>query len=225
VRGKVASFLARDSQVRAETQAAARRSARRHFLLALSAARPELVRPRLIVCMGMIASGKSTLAEALAERFGIAVLSADRVRKQLLAVPLLTPLPDAAFSGSYAPEISARVYTLLRERAFSLLGSGRSVILDATFQARSERERLSEAAARVGVQLLFLECQCSRESAMERLRQRAQGSHISDGRAEIYDALAAHFEPVNELAQEAHLTLDTDQPWQRTLEQAGRALS
>jgi aminoglycoside phosphotransferase family enzyme/predicted kinase len=225
VRGKVASFLAHDPLVQEETREAARRSARRHFLLALSAARPALVRPRLIVCMGMIASGKSTLAEALADRFGSALLSADRARKQLLSVPPLTPLHDAAFSGSYAPEVSARVYTLLRERAAAVLGAKRSVILDATFRSRRERGLIGEVAALAGADVLFLECRCSRESAMARLEQRAHGSHVSDGRAEIYDALAARFEAVDELAPETHLRLDTDQPWQRTLELATRALS
>jgi uncharacterized protein len=224
VRAKVASFLAHDPQVQPEAREQAWRAARRHFLLALAASRPALVRPRLIVCMGMIASGKSTLAEALAERLGVSALSADRLRKALLSQPALAPLPDAPFAGGYAPELSEHVYTLLRERARALLGSGRSVIVDAGFRKRRERDRLRELAAEMGVEVLFLECRCGRACALARLAQRAQGPHVSDGRAEIYDALAADNEPPEELQAAQHMVLDSEQPLALTLERVARAL-
>jgi hypothetical protein len=175
--------------------------------------------------MGMIASGKSSLADALAGRLGVAVLGADRVRKQLLSVPLLSPLPDPAFAGSYAPDVSERVYALLRERASALLASGRSVIVDATFRERRQRALLCDTAALAGVEISFLECQCSRATAMKRLQRRAQEAHVSDGRSEIYDAFSAHFERVRELPARAYLPLDTEQPLARTLETALGALS
>ncbi len=224
VRGKVASFLAHDAQVQPGAREEAQRAARRHLLLALAAARPQLVRPRLIACMGMIASGKSTLAEALAEQLGVATLSADRIRKQLLAQAALAPLADAPFAGSYAPEVSDRVYARLRERASAVLGSGRSVIVDAGLRLRSERDRLRALALALGVDVWFLECRCSRGAALARLAQRAQSPHVSDGRAEIYDALAAASEPADELSPAQHLVLDTEQPLARTLDVVARAL-
>jgi aminoglycoside phosphotransferase family enzyme/predicted kinase len=210
VRGKVASFLAHDANVQSETTRAAQAAARRHFLLALSSSRPRLERPRAIVCMGMIASGKSTLAQALATRLGFGVLSADRVRKRLLSVPLTTPVHDSAYSGGYSPEVTERVYTLLCERAVSILASGRSVILDATFRERRQRTALREQVARLGSQVLFLECRCERDAAMERLRARALTPNVSDGRGEIYDAVAAGFQPVDELDSASHLPVDTN---------------
>lgn len=224
VRGKVASFLAHDQEVQSETRDEARAAARRHFLLALAAARPPLTPPRIIVCMGMMASGKSKLAQGLATRLGVGVLCADRLRKQLLSVPATEPLHDAPFEGHYTPAANEHVYDLLAERAAAVVGSGRSVIVDATFRARRERDRLRRQAAALQVEIVFLECRCPRDAAIERLQRRAQASSISDGRVEIYDAVAAAFETVDELDDRSHRVLDTRRPSQEVLETALREL-
>jgi aminoglycoside phosphotransferase family enzyme/predicted kinase len=220
VRAKVAALLACDAEVSQAARERAQTSARRYYLLALSAARPALARRRLIATMGQIASGKSTLAEALATRLGLCVLSADRVRKELLGVDARTPLHDAAFSGAYTPELSARVYATLRERATLLLRSGRSVILDATFRERRQREMAAGLALELGAEALFLECRCPRELTRERLRARARGPSVSDGRMDVYDAVARSSEPTTELPAGSHLVLDTSAPLEATLARA-----
>jgi aminoglycoside phosphotransferase family enzyme/predicted kinase len=218
VRAKVAAFLAHDSDVGEASRFAAASNARRYFLLALAAARPPASRPRLIATMGLIASGKTSVAEALATRAGLCVLSADRVRKELLGVDPRAPLHDEAFSGAYAPEVSAQVYARLRERASLVLRSGRSVIVDATFRARGERDLAVEAALDAGADVLFLECRCPPEVTRARLRARAQAPSVSDGRAEVYEAVARSSEPVDELLPTKHVLLDTTLPLERTVE-------
>lgn len=87
VRGKVESLqsIARTMPEK-ERQAAAER-ARRYFKLALqyTAAGSQ---PLVLVVMGRIASGKSTLARTLAAELGWPIYSSDRLRKQLAGVPL-----------------------------------------------------------------------------------------------------------------------------------------
>ena len=67
--------------------------------------------PVAIVC-GPAASGKSTLAAALAARSGATVLSSDRVRKELLGIEPTERAPAAA----YAPEVNRRTYRELGDR-------------------------------------------------------------------------------------------------------------
>lgn len=220
VRAKVAAFLAHDQDVGEAARRTAARAAHRYFMLALSAARPPASRPRLVATMGLIASGKTSVAEALATRAGLCVLSADRVRKELLGVDPHAPLHDGAFSGAYTPEVSARVYATLRERASLVLRSGRSAIVDATFRARSERDLAVEAALEAGADVLFLECRCPPEVTRERLRARARGPSVSDGRAEVYEAVARSSEPVDELTPAKHVLLDTTLPLERNVELA-----
>jgi len=224
VRAKVSTFLGNDEGVSEATRTTAQHEARRYFLLAITAGQRPLCAARLIVTFGLIASGKSTLAAALAERLGAAQLSADHTRKELLGVRAEQPLPEAAFSGAYDSASSERVYATLFARAALILRTGRSVVLDATFRARAHREQARELANQWGADLLFVECQCDRALAMQRLRSRARGPSASDGREEIFDTFAASFEPTGELAPALHLSLDTAQPLAATLTSVYAAL-
>ena len=46
----------------------------------------------------------------------------------------------------------------------------------------------------------------------QRLQERARTASISDGRAEIFDAFVAAFEPVTGLPAAVHLEIDTSRP-------------
>ena len=212
VRGKVSSMLAHDSEVSAPARERAREAARRYFLLALSSADPPLRPVQLVVCMGLIASGKSTIAEGLAEQLAAPVLSADWTRKKLLSAQPEQRLSEQPFQGAYGSKTSAQVYARLAARAELLLRSGRSVVVDATFRSEAQRRAMLELARACSARVLFVECQCPREVAMQRLRARAELPHVSDGRAEIYDAFAASFAPTDTLPREAHLRVDTRAP-------------
>ena len=217
VRAKVSALLAHDDGVSEATRSSAQREARRYFLLAITAGQRALQAPRLIVTFGLIASGKSTVAAALAERLGAAQLSADYTRKELLGVPPEQPRHEAAFEGAYDSGFTERVYETLLARAALILRTGRSVVLDATFRARAHREQAGALASELSADVLFVECRCDRAIALARLRRRAQTTSVSDGREAIYDAFAARFEPADELAPAPHLRLDTEQPLSATL--------
>ncbi|HMI89922.1 MAG TPA: AAA family ATPase [Polyangiales bacterium] len=220
VRGKVSSLLEADAGASSEARAHAGAQARKYYLLAEACAREPLERPVLCAVGGLIASGKSTLANRLVERIAAPAIDSDRTRKQLAGVDPLTPLPDAAFSGHYGPEASAATYAELRRRAEVVLRSKRSVILDASFRTRAERRAVHELAQRCGAGFLFIECSASPATVRARLAQRVTGPSISDGRPEIFAAFAQSYEPVDELPEQAYLQLDTDQREDAALERA-----
>lgn len=224
VRAKVALFLEHDPEVGPEAREKARKDARRYLLLSLSAARPALSPPRLVVVMGSLASGKSTLAEALAERLCMPRLSADPTRKELLGLAAKAPLAHDPFTGAYTEAMSGRVYATLRARAAQVLESGRNVIVDATFRKREERHAFRALAERLGANVVFLECRCSRATTRARLQKRAEGPHPSDGRLAILDAFEASFEATAELPSEEHRILDTEGALEQTLSIALDAL-
>lgn len=223
VRAKVRSILAEDLRATAETRARAKAEAHQHYQLALSlcsARKP----PILLALAGGIASGKSSLAEALGHARSLLVLSSDRIRKEQLGQELTTKRHDPVFQGAYRPEATARVYTELFERARDVLTSGRSVILDASFRAKSERARVTELAANLGIEAYFVECYCSRETAQARLAEREEGPSISDGRRAIYDTFQQSFEPLSELPAAQVCRIHTEQPVAESLQQAERFL-
>lgn len=134
---------------------------------------------RLIAVGGLSGSGKSTLAWALAARLGAVVLRSDAIRKGLWGVEQTTRLPPDA----YAPEITARVYAAMLERAGLALEGGATVILDAAHLNASERDRAgrlaAEAAGGAGVPFhgLWL------DAPLERLKAR-----VTSRRADASDA-------------------------------------
>jgi predicted kinase len=209
VRGKVATMLAADTQASDVARRAAGLEARRYFLLALAAHRRPLLRPLLVCVGGIIGSGKSTVATATALELGAPVVEADRTRKQMLGVTPETPIDDAAWSGAYDAAFTERVYAEVLRRASVVLGSGRPVVVDASFRSAAERERARRAARERGVPIQFVECVAAPEVCRARLVRRAAERGISDGRVAIFDDFRARYEPFTELPPREHLAVDT----------------
>jgi predicted kinase len=126
---------------------------------------------------------------------------------------------DAAFGGHYDSRSTDAVYDELLRRAGVVLGSKRSVVLDASFRAREKRAAARALARRFGVPFLFVECSADRETCRARLTARAARPSVSDGRVELLDTFAESFEPVTELPEAEHLVLDTRRPIAETIEQ------
>ncbi|MBN8995152.1 MAG: AAA family ATPase [Rhizobiales bacterium] len=118
--------------------------ARRYFALAadLLVERPG----RLIAIGGFSGSGKSTIAGALAPHVGAPpgarIIESDRIRKALFGVAAETRLPGEA----YRPEVSERVYGEMCRRAGEVLGAGASVVANAVFDRRKDRQRIEQEA-------------------------------------------------------------------------------
>jgi predicted kinase len=104
------------------------------------------------------------------------------------------------------------VYAELLHRAAVVIGSGRAVVLDASFRSAAERARVRALARRLGVRVLFVECRASRALIEKRLRERERTTGVSDGRLEILDEFLRRFEPLDELPAAEHVVVDTALP-------------
>jgi aminoglycoside phosphotransferase family enzyme/predicted kinase len=167
---------------------------RRHFRLAVQYAR-QFAKPRLIVVGGLIGTGKSTLARALAQALGAVWLRTDEIRLREFAG---ARRPRQGFAeGIYAPHISDLVYQRLIRRAEAIIRQGRSVICDGTFSKASGRVLLRDVAQRYGASFHFFECIVPRGVALRRVAARYAGkTDISEAQPAHYDRLRAGFEPV-----------------------------
>jgi aminoglycoside phosphotransferase family enzyme/predicted kinase len=207
VRAKI-SALALDSAPLARRHEL-EREARRYFLLSLASERAPDSPPRLIAIAGLVASGKSTLARALGAELALPWISSDRVRKSLRGVEPTTPLSGAAFDDSYSAEFSERVYAEVLRRAEVVLGSGRSVVIDASFRSRAARASARALALRRNAPFVLLECRVPLDLARSRLVERAQGPSESDARSPMFDDFVAQYEPITELDGSEHVVVDT----------------
>jgi aminoglycoside phosphotransferase family enzyme/predicted kinase len=217
VRGKVESLHSIAETVKAAEQHASLDLASRYYQLALRYAISGS-RPHAFIVMGKVASGKSALASALAQETGWKVVSSDRTRKNLAAVPLHQRGNADARAALYAAEVTGKVYFALFSEALETLHQGHSIILDATFSSRAQRSDLLHILDNAGFAATWIEAQTSDAIAMERLRQRdVTEDVVSDARAEDYAKLSGRYEPPDELSASVKLTLSTNTESKQTI--------
>jgi uncharacterized protein len=213
VRGKVASFVVADPGASAAARERAQREGRRYFALSVAATQKPLIAPVVVAIGGIIASGKSTLAEALRDAVSAPVVDSDRTRKSLLNVAPTDRVYHGAWSDAYEPGFTDRVYEEVLRRAEAVLISNRSVIVDASFRTRAMRSSVRALARRHGVPFVMIECRVPHDVARDRLRARAgDRTAVSDGRLEIFDDFVARWEAIDELDEGEHVIADTTRP-------------
>ena len=218
VRGKVISLGLDDPAHTADMRAEATRQARRYFDLAWSHA-GGIAHPVLIVTMGMPATGKTTLAHALATRLGLVHLSSDRMRKELAGIALTAQHTGAFNAGIYRPEMTRRTYTALHRRAGRWLRRGQSVVLDATYGNPAERAAVSHLARRTCARLIVFVCEADEATIQARLAARAtDATAVSDARLTVWPALRDAFVNPTELGHA--MRLDMTRPESDVLEDA-----
>ncbi|MGY4503173.1 putative kinase [Bradyrhizobium sp. GM24.11] len=138
----------------------------------------------------MSGTGKTVLARALAPTVapqpGAVVLRSDVIRKQMLGVADTERLPSSA----YTPELAARVYEALAERARRVLAQGHSAIIDGVFARDFERDAFATLARDCNVPLsgLFLVA----DLATRQARIGGRSSDASDATQEVA-ALQEHY--------------------------------
>ncbi len=168
----------------------------------------------LVAVVGQVASGKSTLARALAARIDAACIEADRVRDELLDATRGSV--EARWQRIASATFETELYARLLARAERGLDAGRSVVLDACFPRNARRLDARSRARRRGAAFLLVECR-AREASL-RARLAARDSTL--GRPswqEIHDDLAARWEAVAELAPDEHLRVAGDGPLEDAL--------
>jgi aminoglycoside phosphotransferase family enzyme/predicted kinase len=190
VRAQVCALRERDG---ARGDATCDSSAYRALAFALT--RPEAA--RLAITHGLPGSGKTTAARRLAEAAGAIHVRSDVERKRLFG---LAPLARSeAHSGMYDADASARTYARLAELAGVALRAGWSVVVDAAFLRRAERNAFASLACEAGVPLTIIDCVAPAAVLRERVRRRlAQGDDASEADVAVLERLTQSAEPLDE---------------------------
>ena len=176
--------------------------------------------PTLYVFFGLIASGKSTLAELFAAEQGFPYYNTDRVRKELAGLAANARRPDGMGQGIYTPEFSEKTYQAMSDRAAQAFQQGAAgVILDGSYSKATDRHKVREMAASLGVRILFFLCACSEQETQRRLALRARDPEaVSDGRWEIFVQQRAKFEQPDELPPQQLIYINTEAEPQKLLD-------
>jgi aminoglycoside phosphotransferase family enzyme/predicted kinase len=224
VRGKVDGFQLSQPEIPARDRRAAQKSAQRYFALACRYA--ESLRPAMLVIMcGLPATGKSTVAQEVAEAAGMVYYSSDVVRKELAGLGPRERRYERYDTGIYGPEFHERTYRALLERARSDLEAGRSVVLDASYIRRAHRKAAAALAKETGAQFVVLYTTADEGLVRKRLEERLrQGADPSDARWVIYTGQKRHFQRPTEIEPLRLIEIDSSKPVRTKLKMAVEGL-
>lgn len=162
----------------------------------------------LVIMAGLPASGKTTLARALAERLRGAVLDKDVIRPALFAPE---DIEYSAGQDDFVMDLMLQTARYLLEKDPS-----RIVFLDGrTFSQAYQRQQAMDFAETIPTPCIIVECTCSEASARARLGQDlSEGRHPAANRTfELWENVRASFEPI----AEPKVVIDTDRPIEECL--------
>lgn len=162
--------------------------------------------PCAVLLCGLPATGKTTIAQALAAPLRAEVLRSDVMRKRMAGMGETQRWTGGMFDGPYAPDMTERVYARLAESVEERLATGRSVIVDATLRSESYRAALIESLGSVPWVVVHL-VRSDEQVARNLAARRAMDDYVSDADEAYYQQAKRTFEPPNEIAPE-HLVID-----------------
>ncbi|MBI4282812.1 MAG: AAA family ATPase [Chloroflexi bacterium] len=214
VRGKVTCFRLEDTALSEEEHRDITSLAQAYFRLAHSYIGIP-ASPTLVLVAGLSGTGKSTIAQELARRWGLVYISSDITRKELAGIAPIERRFESYGQGIYSPAFSRRTYDAMLKRARGELQRGHSVVLDATFRRAKERALAVALAQGMGVEVWAIECLLAEDEVRRRLdeRQKQEGS-VSDGRWELFPRQREEWEPIGEVSASRHLRVNTAGPLQ-----------
>ena len=194
IRGNVNSLALKDTTISVEVKRDLEEKAIAYYKLAWTYTRRS--QGSLFLMSGVSGSGKSTVAQQLAEMKSAIHIRSDAVRKHLAGISINQ---NGADYGIYTPEMTQTTYTRLLELGVSLAREGWTVILDAKYDRRALRGRAIAAATQHKLNLRILHCVAEPDTIRNRLRQR-QGD-ISDATVELLDQQLAQTESFHKVEQ------------------------
>ena len=140
--------------------------------------------PMCVITRGVVGTGKSTVARALAESLGMELLQTDALRRQNL---LEVSSPGLYGAGIYQADRRREVYEIMFELASAKLSERISVILDACFLTQDLQQSVRYLTESLGVLLVIINCECPSDIAVARIIARSlDPSCLSDAKPEHF---------------------------------------
>lgn len=145
----------------------------------------------IILIFGLPGTGKTTIAEHLAQKIGAAYIGTDQVRQKM------------ELKGKYDPAIRQQVYEELFKELHALAETHSSIVVDGTFYKQVYRERIKSIAKTFRQKFMMIDVKSKDTSVRERMLHPRK---YSEADYEVYEIVKGVFEE----ASEPHLVLYSD---------------
>lgn len=175
--------------------------------LALARRMAQPAAPRLVITHGLSGSGKTWASTRWlqAEATGHAIrLRSDVERKRLHGLAALQASGSGLNSGLYTAQAHGDTYASLLSRSRELLQDNWSVIVDAAFLRRHERDAFAALAAGLGCPFHILACEAPPDELRRRIRERqARGNDASEATLAVLEQQFGWLEPLGATERDA----------------------
>lgn len=161
----------------------------------------------LIITHGLPGSGKTTFSQFALEQMGAIRIRSDVERKRLYGLSALESSRSSA-GDIYGQDATERTYARLHELAQASLEAGYTVIVDAAFLKREERERFHALANKLSAPFAIASLHAKDTALLHRLRKRQNDASEAD--VAVLEKLRAAQQPLSadELAWSANFTTE-----------------
>lgn len=153
--------------------------------------------PRLVITCGLSGSGKTTHSRQLlmADHHAATLcLRSDVERKRLHGLAPLDRSNAAPGAGIYTAEATRRTFSWLARQTAMILDAGWSLVIDAAFLKRAERDGFHTLAANHGAGFAILACTAPYEALVDRLEKRR--GDASEATVEVLEKQLEWIEPL-----------------------------
>jgi aminoglycoside phosphotransferase family enzyme/predicted kinase len=162
----------------------------------------------LIITHGYSGSGKSNIAEQLAEIIGAIQLRSDVERKRLFGFPVLGHSDSGIADGIYSQYSTIATYERLATLAKDVITSGFTAIVDASFLQIKQRDRFRRLAKEMCVGFVILDLWASNEALSTRIRSRV--GDASEATLEVLGYQRSVAQPLSEMEMASVIGIDTE---------------
>ncbi|MBT8146378.1 MAG: AAA family ATPase [Gammaproteobacteria bacterium] len=164
---------------------------------------------KLIISHGLSGSGKTFLSQMLLEQSDIIRIRSDVERKRLFNIEESHHNNPGIESGLYSKDVSRQTYDHLLRLSDEILKAGYSVLVDAAFLKKEQRQLFCNYANSLGVPFLICHSVADIDIQRQRLEQRARrGNDASDANIEVLEQQLRGHEPIS--LEEEPFTIGVD---------------
>lgn len=183
-----------------------------HDYLALATSYTQSGQPRLILMHGLSGSGKSAVAHAVAGRLNAVHLRSDVERKRLVGLSPQQSSGSDINVGIYTTQHTHAVYARLADLARLALRAGWSVVVDATFLQRVQRNQFRTLAKTLTASVVIINPTAPEEQLRARIDQRgAGGQDASEANQAVLTGQLSMCEPLTVEELRNTIPIDTTQ--------------
>ncbi|RPH93365.1 MAG: aminoglycoside phosphotransferase [Lysobacterales bacterium] len=175
----------------------------------------------LIITHGLSGCGKTTATQPLLELLGAIRLRSDLERKRTHNLSPLASSGAEPGTGIYSREASDALYRRLGEMAGEVLRAGYSVVVDATFLRRAERDAFRAIAEQLDAPFLILNIHAPLEMLRTRITERkARKDDASEADLAVLKLQIAALEPLTPAEASSAVEVDGTRPPSREMLQS-----